>query len=271
MVKKLIALLLIVLLHCGWTYTYTFEDGVEGNQADTGNGFSTPGDTTCGVDVLFNDDYVKNGSMAARVNHIEASTGWSALTFINPEDVAIDGAEIWTGGWFYFGEAADNIGSGDWSWSRDDTGQAAWGKWFRVHKADVADDNAGYSSIYFQATSYPRLDNESGSTVNIWQTADPKVGVVAGQWYYVEQYWKFSGSSGWCTLWINNEKVIDEEQHWTSGDPTKIDFFYVWSYWNGGHPQNQYSWMDDIYVSSEQRSSVYEEEPSASGVSGRIY
>ena len=59
------------------------------------------------------------------------------------------------------------------------------------------------------------------------------------------------GGQSSVKIWLNDELVTDEKSMKTLAvKGAYLDYLYLFTYWNGGAPQDQYLWVDDIRIAS---------------------
>lgn len=258
--RNILLFLIIIFCLCAWTYTYDFEDGVVGNVASSTNNGLTLG---AGTESKFDNTHTNGGSLSCKFNHIINHDGWNEthLTINFPDITIIDGVtEMWGSVDVYFGQASDNPSGNDWSNNQYDPLQADWGKFYRIHKTESDGDNNGYNSIYFMQNGLYRLDNEFTDNVNLFQHQNYTY-MPSGEWHTLRMYYKFGTVTAVSRLWIDNNLVVDRNYPTIDANAYALNLSYFYSYWNGNHPQNQCSWIDNLMLTNEDPEWTFPEVP----------
>jgi hypothetical protein len=231
-----------------WTLTVGFEAGQPGANASGMDAFWEAGNTT-----TISNARAHSGSQSARMQWQRGDTGFQnnrgALLF--PTDVLV-GQELWGRAYWYF--------QAPWSWqSHTDENCGCATKMFRFHK-ELADGSQygtheGYISIYGTNNDEPRGDCEvcDKSRWNLWQNRNlPPAKLKANRWYALEQYVYLHPTQGIYRMWINGVlKVEDVNINTATSDIVRMDFAYFMSSWNGGVPQDQVQYIDDIILTTD--------------------
>ncbi|HRD66718.1 MAG TPA: hypothetical protein PKY50_11240 [Candidatus Competibacter sp.] len=228
--KKIIVLSIIFLnfltydLAYGWTITKNYEDLLLGSKAGMSG-------------VTISDIRANSGTKSARVEFPAGSDCWGICgdTLSFPEPV-YEGGEIWARGYFYF--------ASPWSWSSSPVAKV-----FRIHVATGSGSNAGYLSALLEPEGRIAASNE----VQSYQPTTATYYTVDG-WQSIELYAKLSSIAGQgiFRIWKNGILVFEDKTRRTLSSPTdKVDYNYIFTYWNGGVPQKQYAWIDDFIVTTD--------------------
>lgn len=259
MIKSLL-IILFLALNLNWTYTWTFEDGVSGQEADsTTGGLLFDADGTPG-NVKFDNAVVKNGSLSCRFLWDKDDTdsqNWNTKARINIPDVTIvDGTtEFWFAYYTYLGNASQNPSGDDWEWTGQNTGQASVIKQFRWHKTKAGGANALYNSTMLDSSNFTNY----GSFENVTSRRYSTTPLVSGQFYYVEMRWKAGSteSTGEVTIWIDGAMEHDSITKTIEASTLKVEDMIMMSVWNQKVAKDQYQWVDDVYISTDARSPVF--------------
>jgi len=247
---KKISLIPVLLLFFGFTYTYDFESTTIGNEADQGL-------FNASSNVISSNTHVKNGSKAARCYFPQADYCFGTSGLIDYSDIAVtDGVtETWGGLWVYFGEAADNPSGLDFDFTNYDGGVEVQ-KFYRFRKHTSGDAHRGYNSLYIWSRK-PTVDTEVPYITNPAHIP-PDFHFDRGVWHYVEFYCKYSStSSGNVSMWVDGVLKQSVDGANMTSDVAKLVYTYIFSWWNNRCPENQYAWIDDVYISTDARSPVY--------------
>lgn len=231
-------LLAITLLAGGqafaWTVAANFESGTVGNKAEGTSGFTEAGSQT-----ILSSEKSASGSKSAKMTWPQGSDGWGiAHGYLDYPNVANE-SEIWARAYFYF--------ASPWSWSCNPVSKV-----IRLHIAHSNGSNAGYHSI---------LLNSAGNIVVSNEIADiqPDTGVKfdIDKWQSIEMYVKLSTSDPIFRIWKNGILIYEDRAHNTMSSTSDFsDSSYIMTYWNGGAPQNQTQYVDEVLFTNERPSEV---------------
>lgn len=122
-------------------------------------------------------------------------------------------------------------------------------KFLRVHTMSDASANQGYIDLYILPNGKFSYDNEILNTV----TFDLGAPVQKGKWETYEVYVKFSSVSGQGIFRVwQNGKLIHENKSWQTlrGSSSYSDRVHIFTYWNGGAPQSQSAFVDDVVITT---------------------
>lgn len=229
--------MLIVLLNfliCNfaqaWTVTADFEQGKVGDRA---NGLSGLGYAT--TQTFYSDTRASSGAKSARVTFIKGNEEGTGGSSGYPN--VSEGGEVWARGYFYF--------ASPFNWACSPVV-----KIFRIRVSTASNNHVGWHSVFADSEGQISLSNEV-------QSYQPKTNVYfdINQWQSIEIYVKFSATAGIIRIWKNGQLVIEDKTRKTLVSSSNIsNQSNVFTYWNGGHPQTQYAWIDDFVWTSERPS-----------------
>jgi len=109
----------------------------------------------------------------------------------------------------------------------------------------------GYLSVFADTNGMILLSNEV-------QGYQPSTGVSfdVNNWQSIEMYVKFSTTTPVFRIWKNGILLIQDTTRRTLNSTNSADFSYIFTYWNGNVPQDQTSYIDDFYYTTETPSKV---------------
>jgi len=226
-----------------WTITADFESGTVGNLAKGTNAFSSTGNRT-----TFSNAKAHSGSQSAKMEWRKGGTGFSCCTgeMKFPQDVRV-GQEIWGRAYFYF--------QSPWSWDYSDPTQAHRVKIFRFHQKLQSGKHVGYNDIHERGTAgrMAIAIEGMGPFKGLYNgNKNGKAIVPIGQWVVLELYVLFHPTNGAVRMWIDGTLKADYSGIQTAKDSNaRMDFNLVMSYWNGGAPQNQVAYIDDVIITTD--------------------
>jgi len=222
-----------------WTITADFESGTVGTRAVGQNAFHGAGGRT-----TFSNQQKHSGSQSARMDWQQGDFGFSNdrgdFNFPVPVDV---GQEIWGRMYVYF--------KSPWSWNAATNANCGCRlKTLRFHKKQPDGSNGGYADILMNLPSGTVLGGvEFSSAGNLFT----KVKLLPDTWYALELYTKLHPTNGIIRIWVDGNLVV-EKLNFNTASPTGaevMNFAYVMGYWNGGAPQNQTQYIDDIIITTD--------------------
>jgi len=222
-----------------WTKSANFESGSVGSLAQGASGFDYAGSAT-----TFSSDKKASGSKSAKMLWPKGSEGWTIdHGELNHSQSVTNGQEIWARGYYYF--------ASPWSWANAG-GAAGFIKILRIHVANASGGNVGYLSF---------IANASGQIIASNEPAD--YGPVTGAkldtdaWQCLEIYANLSTSSPVVRMWKNGVLIFEDTTHRTlSSTSDYANFSYIMTTWNGGAPQNQTEYVDELVVTTDKPSQV---------------
>jgi hypothetical protein len=214
-----------------WTFMADFEQGVIGNEAQGASGLSDAfGQTT------YSNAVVHSGTKSAKVVFPAGSDVWAiaggAVTY--PAKIT-HGGELWARMYVYF--------KSPWSFTANPVAKV-----FRAaHVGTGSGGQVGYISTLLDSSGNIVLSNEIYS----WQpTLTTKYDV--DRWQAIEVYIKFSSTSPIMRFYKDGVLIREEKVAKTMSSTGDIaDMSYIFSYWNGGAPQTQTAYIDDIVFTTE--------------------
>lgn len=234
--NNFIFIILLNFLICNfayaWTVTANFEQGTVDERASglSGFGYATTG-------TFYSSTRAHSGTKSARVTFTQGQaegTGGS-VGFSNVSE----GGEIWARGYFYF--------ASPFNWTCSPVV-----KILRIRVNTASNNHVAWHSVFADSQGRILLSNEVQSyqpTTNVYFDTN--------QWQAIEIYVKFSATAGIIRIWKNGQLVIEDKTRKTLASSSNIsNQSNVFTYWNGGHPQTQYAWIDDFVWTSERPSNV---------------
>lgn len=246
-------LFLVLGLHISlanaWTKTLNFDSGVPGTKAEgTADGFSgSAGGSVYSCEV---GATVRLSGQCAKLQIKQGMTGFG----------------VW-GGIITF---PSKLRRGDTVWFLVHThmpvdfdhysyGEGGRLKFLRIHTADANGVNLGYDDLYFDmkgaATSLRWIYEGEQKWVNVAGIPDYP---VKGHWESYEMAVtldsvpRASGGLAEVKIWKNGTLISHMTNNITLKDPLGYaDAAYLFTYWNGGAPKDQFMYVDEVVVSSE--------------------
>jgi hypothetical protein len=211
-----------------WDITANFEQGILGQEAQGISGFDDAFSQT-----LYSNERVNTGAKSAKVSWLQGSDGWgqSGGLFNYPAELG-EGDELWVRGYFYF--------QSPWSWTSSPVVKVLRG----VRIKNSSGVHIGYLSVFSDTNGQITLSNEVGD-----YQQGTGVYFDRDRWQSIEMYVKLSAMTPIFRIWKDGVLIFEDTTHRTlnSSFPSdKADFAYVFTYWNGGVPQNQVSYVDDF-------------------------
>lgn len=221
----------------GWTITADFELGTIGQKAQGPSGFGQ-----AFSEVFFSNQQVRTGAESASTGFIQGSTGFgeSGGIFNFPNPKPTEGSELWVRGYFYF--------SSPWSWTCNPVVKV-----LRAAKVETSGGaHLGYISVFSDTNGHITISNEIANLQNF-----TNVYFDTNAWQSIEMYIKFSAtpSNAIVRIWKNGVLVIQQLNAITLISSTDIsNSTYIFTYWNGGAPQNQTAYNDDFVLTTDRPS-----------------
>lgn len=227
-----------------WTEIRTFEGGTLGEQVNL----------TVGGRSVYSDVEVFAGTRSCRMRALNGETGFGN----------------WGGGIDY----PEDLGRGDEVWLRVNTnfppgfdlhapGEGGRLKFLRHHTKEADGTHIGYEDmlittadgIVADATPFKWIYEGENSFVDVGNFASHEI--VLDIWETYEWYHRFdnitkdAGGLAVIRWWKNGLLVQEITNRRTLNSPTdKVDWTYIFTYWNGGSPQTQDMYMDNIKLTS---------------------
>lgn len=219
-----------------WTINADFESGTLGAKAQGVSGFTEAGSQT-----VFSSEKSALGSKSTKMSWPKGSEGWAVAHGYSPyPQRANNGEEIWARGYFYF--------ASPWNWACSPVVKVLRG----AHVANSGGGNVGYHSVFADGSGNILLSNEIGD-------AQLNTGVKfdLDKWQSIEMYVKLSTSDPIFRIWKNNVLIYEDRAHKTlSASTDYADFAYIMTYWNGGAPQAQTQYVDELVITNGKPSQV---------------
>lgn len=141
----------------------------------------------------------------------------------------------------------------------DSYGEGSHLKFLRLHTMSPAQSNQGYDDWYIN----PKGDSSPHKFIfegeQVWSyVSDAGTAPVLGVWETYEMYVKLDsvpkskGGAGLVRFWKNGELIGEFPDRKTLvGSDSYADRFHVFTYWNGGAPQTQQMYIDDLVLTSD--------------------
>lgn len=220
----------------GWTFRADFENGTVGQLAQGTSGLSAALPMS-----KYSTEIARSGNKSAKVDFVQGSTGspgsgmgtGGVVTY--PARV-YEGGEVWGRAYYYF--------STPWSWTCSPVVKMLRG----ARVASSSGGHLGYHSVFAGSTGAILLSNEVGGT-------QPNSGVTwdVGKWQCIEMYVKLHHDPAQAIfrIWKNGQLIIENRTRTLQNSSDYADFGYIFTYWNGGHPQNQIAYIDDVIFTNE--------------------
>jgi hypothetical protein len=120
-------------------------------------------------------------------------------------------------------------------------------KVMRIHVATSTGSNIGYQSL---------LSDGGGQIVGNTEVADRNYYTSTyydiNRWQSIEMYVRFSSSAGIFRAWKDGILILEDVSSKTlNSNSDYADFSYFMSYWNGGCPQDQVMYIDDVVMTTD--------------------
>lgn len=136
-------------------------------------------------------------------------------------------------------------------------------KFLRLHTMSPSQSNQGYNDWYINPKGDPSPHKFIFEGEQVWSyVSDPSTAPVLGVWETYEMYVKLDsvpksrGGTAVVRFWKNGELIGEFPDRQTLvGTDSYADRFHFFTYWNGGSPQTQQMYMDDVVLTSETPSS----------------
>lgn len=143
----------------------------------------------------------------------------------------------------------------------DSSGEGSHLKFLRLHIRSDANANEGYDDWYINPTfKAPPAHKFIYEGEQVWALAqDQKTAPVLGVWETYEFYVRLdaasqvSGGMAVVRMWKNGALIGEFKDRKTlASDVSYAERFHVFTYWNGGAPQTQQMYIDDLVLTSDQ-------------------
>jgi hypothetical protein len=227
-IMSLLVLIIILPVHA-WTKSRDFE-GTVGEKAQGPSGFDNAGTAT-----IYSSEAANSGTGSAKMSWTAGINGFGVCTGEHYYATNLrEGDELWVRGYYYF--------KAPWDWTTP-----TYIKIMRIHVATSSGSNIGYQSL---------LSDGGGQIVGNTEVADRNYytnhGYDLDRWQSLEMYVMFSSSAGIFRAWKDGILILEDKSSKTlSSSSDYADFSYFMSYWNGGCPQNQVMYMDDVVMTTD--------------------
>lgn len=248
----------------GQTYAWTMIQDCEGGPANTLPSNSST--SYWGTNSRYSTEQINTGKQSCKFSIAQGSEGWPSsggplewgAIFPLPSNVSV-GQEVWM---------RVNIFMPTGFQISTNSGML---KFMRLHtKTSTA--NTGCLDLLMGATNGisiwdtvlkkdtfpPFVLNFEGNPGNTMVGTRPTNDVGYGKWESYEIYVKVdsvskaNGGMGEVRAWKNNQLMADVTTQTSAGDKTGvIDSLYLFTYWNGTSPSNQYLYMDDLIITTD--------------------
>jgi hypothetical protein len=247
-VATLPVILFFIFIFCSrpasaWTVSCDFEKGTVGTRAQGPSGFSYAGSAT-----LFSDERSARGKKSAKLIWTAGSDGWDINEgFPSLPSPVKDGQEIWARGYFYFASP----------WSFIANPQV---KGIRIRIGTATNGPVGWNSIEAGGVLKGDLNNVNANKLGYILASNEPISRMAStgamfdidKWQSLEIYTKLSTTTPVMRIWKNGiliyENKTDKTILSTTDVATTVAFM---SYWNGGAPQNQTEYIDEVVVTTD--------------------
>jgi hypothetical protein len=208
-----------------WTLSADFEKGTVGQRAQGASGWDFAGTST-----FFSSAQAAHGTKSAAINWSAGSEGYGAShgEWDGSYPSIPNGGEFWARAYMYFPT--------NWKWNCSPVIKVLRG----------IQQGGGYMSIFAGPSGEIILSNEPAQVQISTSTK-----FSLGQWQCIEMYVKL-GSPGIFRIWKDGVLVIENTAS-TSGSGNRALFM---TNWNGGSPQAQTQYMDDVVITTDRPSQV---------------
>lgn len=228
-----------------WRIDLDFNGGTVGARAQGPGGFSDAAGNT-----FYTNAQSYEGGKAVEMNIAQGDTAfgtWGGI--VNHPTVLRKGDEIWV-------RVRTFMPLG---FNYDSYGEGGHLKFLRVHTQTEGGSNQGYNDWYIDDKNAPYAHKFIFEGEQVWdEFAGPAHRPVLGQWETYEMYLKLdnvpvsAGGQGRVRLWKNGVLLKDITNRKTLAAATSVsDRTHLFTYWNGGAPQTQKMYVDDVVVTSQ--------------------
>ena len=226
-----------------WTITADFEGGALDQKAQP----NPSGFTNAFTQTLYSNEQAKTGTQSAKITWTAGLDGWGrsggTFEFANEGLTEVfEGDEIWARAYFYF--------PSNFSFSAN-----PHLKVFRVLNIRTpTNTNIGWHDIYATPNRELKYISEVQPTAN-----SGPLGVFLNydQWQALEMYIKLSATPGQGIVRIWKDGVLifqNTTKETMSASSNKGTQTFLFTYWNTAAPQNQFNYVDNIEISTQQPS-----------------
>jgi hypothetical protein len=219
-----------------WTKSSNFESGSVGALAQGTSGFDYAGSAT-----KYSSDTASSGTKSAKMTWSTGADGYA----VDHGEYAFsssvtNGGEVWARAYFYF--------ASPWSWSCSPVVKVLRG----VQVLNSGGSNVGYLSVFADSGGGILLSNEVG---------DVQIGTGAkfdlNAWQCIEMYVKLSPTAPIFRIWKNGVLIYEDTTHRTLSSTSDFGSrALIMTQWNGGAPQAQSQYVDDVVITTDRPSQV---------------
>ena len=222
-----------------WVILSDFENFALGSAPEGDSGF-----TDAFTSTVVTNDFINGGERSARTSTTAGCTCFGAWGGEIQFPPLSEGEEVWLRVYLYFPQNFDFTAPG-----------GIGLKTLRLHRRSSGGNNEGYVDVLIRGNLV--IGNEVQWPDFV--ARDVGSNVPRGQWHAVELYVRLHSSPGQGAIrvWQNGALVYENASTQTLKSSTsKMDFFYLFSYWNGGAPRTQSAYIDDIAISATVPSNI---------------
>lgn len=241
----LVAASVLSLDASAWRIDLNFNGGTIGARAQGPGGFSDAAGNT-----FYTAAQYYEGGKAVEMNIAQGDTAfgtWGGI--ITHPTVLRKGDEIWV-------RVRTFMPAG---FNYDSYGEGGHLKFLRVHTQSESGANQGYNDWYIDDKNAPYAHKFIYEGEQVWDNfAGPEYRPVLGQWETYEMYLKLdnipvsAGGQARVRLWKNGVLIKDITNRKTLATASSVsDRTHLFTYWNGGAPQTQKMYVDDVVVTSD--------------------
>ena len=239
------ATLLITSQAHAWVVNANFEKGQLGLEAQGSDAFSDAFKNT-----KYTNKVVHGGKQAAVTSIKKGETGFGKWggSFKFPSALK-QGDEIWYRAWIYYPTGFD--------FSHGGVGI----KTLRIATKNSGGKGEGHFDMLTKGSEGVTVSMEQSRTEfhskNDWKGIGPKI--TPGVWHAFEYYAKLSSVSGKGVYraWVDGKLILEDTTTPTiKSSSSYLPYAYLWSYYNGGAPQDQQAYVDDLIITNETPSAI---------------
>lgn len=229
-----------------WKLDLNFNNGTIGTSVN-----SNPGSLMeAGGNTLYTTEQSYEGGKAVEMNIAKGETAWGFWGgVINHPTQLKKGNEIWFRVRTYF-----PVG-----FNYDSYGEGGHLKFLRIHTQTPGGENEGSNDWYINPKGSDIAHKFIFEGEQWWATiSNRETAIVLGKWETYEFYVKFdnvpvsAGGTARIRAWKNGELLADITDRKTLTYANSVsDRTHLFTYWNGGAPQTQKMFVDDIVLTSD--------------------
>lgn len=231
------AALLLSLPAWGWRTELDFNGGPNGAQVSE---LHTS-------DAIYSDERIYEGNFSSKHTISSGAEGFGAFGGIYdfPSHVT-EGQELWVRVRVFWPDG--------FSWNAN-----PWLKFLRIHTTDSGGSNHGYDDWYIDIDGSTHTHRFIYEGEQVWyrfggKTNDPQ----HNTWETYEMYIKFDdvpasqGGQSVVRFWKNGVLIGETSDRETLNNSSVFaESFYIFTYWNGGAPQTQSMYVDDVIITTD--------------------